>query len=507
VVETADTRTDTQARLLDPARLAAVQGSGLLDSDPEPVFDDLAWMAARLLDTPLAMITAVDDRRSYRKSYVGSAAFPTPAGGVLAGAGPDGTGFPLAIDGGTATVVDPDGAVVEGPVARVGAPAANGVPTVTAATLAALGSALRDIPVDESLCRYVIDSASPVVVGRGHSSPADGARLVLGGLEIRSWVGYPVLSADGQVIGAFAVADPIVRGWTDTELEALRTLTRSVSTEIAGRQLASRAQASRQQSLELSGQAQQLRRQNHALVSAVRQSLVPAGRWTVGPLDVAVSVAPGADALTAADFVDVTGISAGRWGIVVGHVHDDSVDAAATAAFVRQSLRAEATSADSPAAALRSADHALFDRAPFSPAVSCAALWLGAAAGRLAIQASVAGDLVPAVRDANGRLRWLGRPTGPLGNEFGPRRTVHPDELGPGEALVLVSPSVVLAAGPGGAEPFGADRLASVLRVTGTQSPAEVARTVLDAAAKYAGDARVDDLVVLVVQPGAGRRR
>ncbi len=57
-----------------PKRLAAVAETGLAGTGPEEVFDDLATLAAQLVDAPLAFITIVDDERCWWKSVVGRAA-------------------------------------------------------------------------------------------------------------------------------------------------------------------------------------------------------------------------------------------------------------------------------------------------------------------------------------------------------------------------------------------------------------------------------------------------
>ena len=51
--------------VLDPARLAAVASSGLLDGQLTSVFDELAGLASTLLRAPLAFVTVVDDTRSH----------------------------------------------------------------------------------------------------------------------------------------------------------------------------------------------------------------------------------------------------------------------------------------------------------------------------------------------------------------------------------------------------------------------------------------------------------
>ena len=64
--------------LRDAARLDALRRSGLMDSEPEEVFDRLTRLAAKLLGTPVATVTLVDDSRQYFKSSVGAAVNETP---------------------------------------------------------------------------------------------------------------------------------------------------------------------------------------------------------------------------------------------------------------------------------------------------------------------------------------------------------------------------------------------------------------------------------------------
>jgi GAF domain-containing protein len=55
----------------DPARLAALASSGLMDSAPAPGFDRLTGLAARLLHAPVSLVSLVDDHRQYFKSATG----------------------------------------------------------------------------------------------------------------------------------------------------------------------------------------------------------------------------------------------------------------------------------------------------------------------------------------------------------------------------------------------------------------------------------------------------
>ena len=62
---------DLEAVRTDPARLAAVRATGLLDSEIEEVFDRLTRIAVRLLHVPAAFISLVDSDRDFYKSACG----------------------------------------------------------------------------------------------------------------------------------------------------------------------------------------------------------------------------------------------------------------------------------------------------------------------------------------------------------------------------------------------------------------------------------------------------
>jgi PAS domain S-box-containing protein len=59
-------------------RLAAVRGFGILDTPPEPAYDELSELAAHICQTPIALISLVDENRQWFKSGVGLAAEETP---------------------------------------------------------------------------------------------------------------------------------------------------------------------------------------------------------------------------------------------------------------------------------------------------------------------------------------------------------------------------------------------------------------------------------------------
>lgn len=60
-------------------RLLALRSLGLLDTEPEPAFDDLVRLAASICETPVALFSLVDETRQWSKAAVGA-----PSGQSLA---------------------------------------------------------------------------------------------------------------------------------------------------------------------------------------------------------------------------------------------------------------------------------------------------------------------------------------------------------------------------------------------------------------------------------------
>ena len=49
----------------EPARLAALRALDILDTAPERDFDDAVALAARICDTPMALVSLVDAERQW----------------------------------------------------------------------------------------------------------------------------------------------------------------------------------------------------------------------------------------------------------------------------------------------------------------------------------------------------------------------------------------------------------------------------------------------------------
>lgn len=65
-------------QLFETARLRALYATGLLDSEPEEAFDDVRRLAAKMLQTPIAAVSFIDDARVWLKSAEGATVTSTP---------------------------------------------------------------------------------------------------------------------------------------------------------------------------------------------------------------------------------------------------------------------------------------------------------------------------------------------------------------------------------------------------------------------------------------------
>lgn len=62
----------------DTSHVSALKGYGVLDTPNEAAFDDIVVQAARILRTPIALISLIDENRQWFKAKVGLAPSETP---------------------------------------------------------------------------------------------------------------------------------------------------------------------------------------------------------------------------------------------------------------------------------------------------------------------------------------------------------------------------------------------------------------------------------------------
>jgi serine phosphatase RsbU (regulator of sigma subunit) len=166
--------------IFDPSKLVALAATGLLDTRPEPEFDNLASLAAAVTGTGRAFITLVDDKRSFWKASVG---------------------------------VDLE------------------------------AGALREQAVSESLCQLLVEAGRPMMVPDVLADPRTRDHPAVAELGIGAWAGYPITAAGGQVLGGLYVVDDRPRPWSPEQEAALAALARAVANEIELRQLVNVTQA------------------------------------------------------------------------------------------------------------------------------------------------------------------------------------------------------------------------------------------------------------------------
>jgi hypothetical protein len=144
-----------------PERVAALEKTGLLDSAPTESFDAITKLAAKLLQTPVVLMSLVDTNRQFFKSQVGLAE-----------------------------------------------------PWATA----------RQTPLSHSFCQWVVSSKDELVVADARSHSGLLSNLAVRDLGVVAYAGVPLSTADGQTIGSFCAIDSKPRSWTEDELATLRDL-------------------------------------------------------------------------------------------------------------------------------------------------------------------------------------------------------------------------------------------------------------------------------------------
>ena len=163
-----------------PGRIAALRQTGLLDSESEEAFDRLSRLASRLLNTPLALLSLVDERRQFFKSAVG---LPEP------------------------------------------------------------WATLRETPLTHSLCRLVVSTGEPLVVSDARTDPRVVENPAIGDLGIVAYLGVPLTLPGGETLGSFCVIDSQPREWSPEQITLLHELAHSALTEILLRETTREAEA------------------------------------------------------------------------------------------------------------------------------------------------------------------------------------------------------------------------------------------------------------------------
>jgi PAS domain S-box-containing protein len=162
-------RSSLTSVLADPGRLAALHQTNLLDRPADAVFDRLTRLTARMLGTPIAMMSLIDRDRVFLM-------------------------------------------------------ACPGVPEPWASA--------RETPVSESLCRFVLATEQPLRIRDARRDPLGSDNAFMANLGAVAYLGVPLVLSSGHVLGAHCVMDRRPREWTADDVADLAELAGLVIDEI-----------------------------------------------------------------------------------------------------------------------------------------------------------------------------------------------------------------------------------------------------------------------------------
>ena len=91
----------------------------------------------------------------------------------------------------------------------------------------------RELPLSHLPCEHVINPGEPLVLRDARG--AFGGAPAFADLGIAAYLGVPLRTPSGQVIGSLCVADTVPRDWSDSDLQTLSDLAQGVTSEIAAR--------------------------------------------------------------------------------------------------------------------------------------------------------------------------------------------------------------------------------------------------------------------------------
>lgn len=159
----------TLSLLTRPDRLAALRRTALLDTPPEEEFDRLTRMAARLLGTPVSLISLVAEDHQFFKSAIG---LPEP------------------------------------------------------------WASRRVTPISFSFCGQVVATGEPLILEDARRHPLLRHNPVIRDLGWVAYAGVPLVTRQGHTIGALCVVDKTPRLWSERDIALMQDLAASVVTEI-----------------------------------------------------------------------------------------------------------------------------------------------------------------------------------------------------------------------------------------------------------------------------------
>lgn len=90
----------------------------------------------------------------------------------------------------------------------------------------------RTLPFSHSFCRYVVETRAPLVIADARESTLLGRNPAIVEFGVIAYLGMPLTTEDGYIIGAFCVIDHHPRQWRDDEIRLIADLAATTMTEI-----------------------------------------------------------------------------------------------------------------------------------------------------------------------------------------------------------------------------------------------------------------------------------
>lgn len=154
-------------------RVNALYQTDLMDSGPEERFDRLTRLVATTLSVPVSLVSLVDSKRQFFKSTFG---LPEP------------------------------------------------------------WKTERETPLTHSFCQHVVSRAAPLVIDDATLDPLVCDNLAIPDLKVRAYLGIPLLTGDGHVLGSLCAINSRPRQWTEREQAILADFGTLVEEQIALRE-------------------------------------------------------------------------------------------------------------------------------------------------------------------------------------------------------------------------------------------------------------------------------
>jgi GAF domain-containing protein len=154
----------------DRDRLASLRAVQTISAERRPALDRIASVASRVLNTPVALVTLVDEDRQVFAGCVGL------------------TQEPWASD--------------------------------------------RATPLSHSFCAHAVASREPLVVTDAREHPDLKTNPAIRDLDVVAYLGVPLIGPDGHALGSFCVTDSEPRLWTSEQVAIMRDLAASVVSEL-----------------------------------------------------------------------------------------------------------------------------------------------------------------------------------------------------------------------------------------------------------------------------------